>query len=117
MNTTPLESQVQEMVVQYLSILESQGKVLWFTGSGNGQYQKSIRTKMKMKREGIRAGMPDIFIAYPDRLVFIELKREKGWVASDDQKHAIEQINKACGHAYIAKWFAEAKKIIDDNIS
>lgn len=51
MNNTPTESQVQMQIVEYLSILENQKKVLWFTGSGNGQFQKSIAVKMKMKRE------------------------------------------------------------------
>lgn len=107
------ESEIQEMVVQYLEILERQWKVLWFTASGNWQWQKSIQVKLKMKREWVRAGMPDIFIVFNSEIVFIELKKEKGGVVSESQEKAILAINKSWWKAYIAKWFNEAKEIID----
>lgn len=121
MNTTPTESQEQIMLVQYLDILERQWKVLWFTGSWNGQFQKSIQVKMKMKREWIRAWMPDMMIVFPDYLVFIELKRKKWWKATPEQLHAIEAINKMWDStntvsAYIAYWFDEAKEIVNKYI-
>jgi len=116
-NNTPTESEIQMQIVEYLSILENQKKVLWFTGSWNGQFQKSIAVKMKMKREWIRAGMPDLFIVFRSQIVLIELKREKGWYPTEEQKKAIEAINTAWDQwncsAFIAYWFQEAKKIID----
>lgn len=116
-NTTPTESEVQMMLVDYLSILENQKKVLWFCSSANGQFQKSIMVKMKMKREWVRAWYPDMTIIFPKNIIFIELKREKWWYPTEDQKKVIEAINKAWDHwncsAYIAYWFEEAKKIID----
>jgi hypothetical protein len=71
------ESEIQIALVEYLDILEKQGKVLWYTASGNGQYQKSIAVRMKMKREGIRAGMTDLLVIFRHYIVFIELKVEK----------------------------------------
>lgn len=118
MNKTPLESDVQIAIVQYLEILERQWKVLWFTWSWNWQFQKSMAVKMKMKREGIRAWMPDLTIVFPDTLVFIELKREKWGAPTPEQLNAIKQINKMWDpsglvQAFIAYWFTEAKTIID----
>jgi len=118
MNKTPTESEDQIKLVQYLDILVRQGKVLWFTWSGNWQFQKSMWVKMKMKREWIRAGMPDLLIVLPTRIVFIELKRLKGGKPTDEQLHAIEAINKMWDttwtvQAYFAYGFEEAKLLID----
>jgi len=117
-NNTPTESQDQMKIVDYLEVLERQWKVLWFTWSGNWQFQKSIAVKMKMKREWIRAGMPDLFIVFRSQIVLIELKREKGWYPTDEQKKAVESINIVWDKvwwvcAFITYWFEETKKIID----
>jgi hypothetical protein len=121
-NNSPLESVVQNAVVDYLDILERQWKVLWFTWSWNWQFQKSIKVKMKMRREWIRAGMPDLFIVLPKNIIFIELKREKWGKPTNEQIHAIEAINKSWDwtwnySAFLAYWFKEAKEIIDSYIS
>ena len=117
-NTTPTESEEQIKLVDYLSILESQWKVLWFCFSGNWQYQKSIQVRMKMKQEWIRAGMPDGLIVFRENLVFIELKRKKWWSLTDEQKNAIAKINEMWDKqwvvmAFVAYGFEEAKEIVD----
>lgn len=117
-NNTPTESVEQIKVVQYLDILERQGKVLWYTASANWQFQKSMAVKMKMKREWVRAWMPDIMILFQKYLVFIEMKRLKWSTTTKEQKKAIEAINivwdpKWIVAWYIAHWFDEAKTIID----
>ena len=122
MNVTPKESEEQIKVVDYLHILEKQWKVLWFTWSWNGQFQKSIAVKMKMKREWIRAWMPDLMIVLKNHLLFIEMKRIKWWKPTDDQILAIEKINCMWDNtwnvsAFIAYWFDEAKNIIDSHIN
>ncbi len=118
MNNTPKESEEQIKVVQYLDILERQWKVLWYTASANWQFQKSIWVKIKMKKEWVRAWMPDLMICFQKYLVFIEMKRAKGWKVTDEQKKAIESINMVWDPKwvlawYIAHWFDEAKTIID----
>lgn len=121
MNLTPTESEEQMKLVAYLDILEQQKKILWYCWSWNWQYQKSIQVKMKMKREWIRAWMPDIMIVFHTQLVFIELKRKKWWKVTEEQKNAIEKINKMWDKtntvsAYIAYWCDEAIAIISKYI-
>lgn len=114
------EADIQVAVVQYLEILEKQWKVLWFTWSGNWQWQQSAWVKAKMAREWIRPGMPDLMICFRKRIIFIELKSDSG-KPTDWQKKAISAINTvwdATGivSAYLAYSFSEAKAIIDKNI-
>ena len=113
----PSEEEEQVRVVAYLSILENQGKVLWWCASSAWQFQKSWSVKAKMKRTWVRPWMPDLFIVFRSQIVLLELKREKGWYPTEEQKKAIEAINKAWDQwncsAFIAYWFQEAKKIID----
>lgn len=117
-NNTPTESQDQIKLAQYLDILERQWKVLWWTASANWQFQKSMAVKMKMKREWVKAWMPDITIVFNRYMVFIELKRLKGGKDTEEQIKAIESINKVWDETwvlagFIAYWFDEAKAIID----
>lgn len=78
-------------------------------GAGGG-----IRGKVLghyMKKEGRLAGVPDIFLAYPNENkhgLFIEMKREKGGVVSDNQKKMIELL-KQCGYeAVVCHGFVDA---------
>jgi len=45
------EAEIQMQVVEYLDLLQNQKKVLWFSASGNGQFQKSPKVRAKMWRE------------------------------------------------------------------
>lgn len=121
MNINPTESEVQMQLVDYLTLLENQGKVLWFTGSGNGQFQKSIMVKMKMHREWIRPGMPDLMICFRKHIVFIELKREKTGRLTEWQQKAIKAINTVWDQsdvvaAFVCYGFKEAEAIINNYI-
>ena len=119
MKIYPLEEEEQIKLVDYLSILENQWKVLWFCSSPAWQYQKSWRVKAKMKRTWVRPGMPDMMIVFPRNIVFIELKRQKWGKPTDEQKNAVAMINKASDAtwwmfpAFISYWFDEAKVIVD----
>lgn len=88
-NITPLESEEQESLVQYLTF-----KKLKFSAIPSGMFTKSWAVKKKNKREGLRPGVPDMMIILPKKLLFIELKRVKGGIVSEDQKDWIDKLNK-----------------------
>lgn len=87
-NLTALETEEQESLVQYLKF-----RGLKFSAIPNGMYTKSWAVKRKNKREGVNSGVPDMLVILPKKLLFIELKREKGGTVSPEQKEWIEKLN------------------------
>lgn len=65
-----------------------------FTAIPNSTYTKSWKQKVKNKTMGLRPGLPDLLLIVDNRLVFIEMKREKGGTVSEYQKEWIEAINR-----------------------
>jgi len=56
---------------------------------------RNVLVGKKMKAEGVRRGVPDIFIAVPIgdyHGLFIEMKRRKGGWLSEDQKGWIDRL-------------------------
>lgn len=105
----PLETDEQQVVVQYLEL-----KGLKFSSIPNSTYTKSWKQKAKNKAEGLRAGLPDLLIVLPNLLLFIEMKRTKGGVVSPVQKEWIEELNKIDGvKAIVCKGADEAIENIE----
>ena len=72
------EYKIQCAIVQYLSILEKQGKLFFFAIPGQGGRGLAKRGAM-LKKMGVKAGMPDLCILYPDSYArFIEIKSKGG---------------------------------------
>ena len=75
--STPLEHQIQKAFFQWWEA--KYGNLLcWATP--NGGY-RNIVTATKLKAEGVRAGVPDVFLAIPVgdyHGLFMEFKRAKG---------------------------------------
>ena len=62
--------------------------------------RRHIKTACDLKREGVRAGVPDLFFAYPHKGfagLFIEMKRRQGGRVSEEQMAYIEALR---GQAY-----------------
>jgi hypothetical protein len=53
----------------------------------------------KNKRIGVNSGIPDFIILVRNKVVFIEMKRIKGGVISEEQQNWIDELNK---HGVIA---------------
>lgn len=77
--------------------------------------QRNIITAAKLKCEGVRPGIPDLFLAYPAGEycgLFIEMKRENGGVASEYQENCINIFNKCGYRAIICHGWLDAKSAI-----
>lgn len=78
--------------------------------------QRNIVTATKLKAEGVKSGVPDIFLAYPSinyHGLFIEMKSAKGKV-SDNQKEWIAGLFQNGYMCAVCYSFDEAKKIIEE---
>lgn len=77
----------------------------------NGTWSKNIQVAMKAKREGVRKGVPDLYI--PEWKLWIEMKREKGGSVSKEQKDWHEYLSSKCGdEVIIGKGFKDAREKI-----
>lgn len=116
MNTTPLEIHEQIAVIQYLELLQVQGKVLLFSAVPNNTFTKSWAQKIKQRKEGVRQGVPDILIVTPEKVLFLEMKRLMGGTVSPEQKLWNHHTNHKKTISAICKGFNEAKEFIDGEL-
>jgi len=78
--------------------------------------RRDVATASNLKAEGVRAGVPDLFLAVPAfgyHGLFVELKREKGGVVSDFQKEYIARLNDLGYQAIVCHGWIEAKNSIE----
>jgi hypothetical protein len=77
--------------------------------------KRTMVTAMKMQAEGLRSGVCDLFIPLPTNTyhgLFIEMKKLKGGVTSENQKDWINRLNKAGYKAVVCKGHMEAINVI-----
>jgi hypothetical protein len=86
-----------------------------FTASANGG-KRDLMTAMKLKRMGVSAGFPDIFIPVPKggyHGLFIELKRIEGGVVSSNQLLWINRLRSYGYYVKVCEGAEIAKKYVD----
>ena len=110
-----LEEIEQRKVIKYLDDLKINQKLdVKFSAICHSTYTESIQAKTKNILDGLRRGLPDLFIIINKHLFFIEMKSSKG-VLSDFQKRWISKINECEGiKAYVCYSFEDAKKVINN---
>ena len=102
--------------------MEQQGFITWFRGKypgvlifaiPNGGY-RNITTAKTLRKEGVVPGVPDLFV--PAWKLFIEMKKMKGGVVSQDQWKVILAL-KECGYTVIIGRGAEdaSRKVLEGN--
>ena len=75
--------------------------------------KRAISVAKKLKAEGVKRGVPDLFI--PELKLWVEMKKVKGGSTSKEQKEWILYLND-CGYkAVVCKGFQAAKQYILDN--
>jgi hypothetical protein len=76
--------------------------------------QRNIVTATKLKAEGVKSGVPDIFLAVPSNTahgLFIEMKSPKGKV-SDNQKQWLSALSSNRYICAICYSFCDAQQVI-----
>ena len=81
-------------------------------GSSKSKYQA-----VKFKREGLKAGVPDLCLPVARQgyhALYIEMKRTKGGRLSDAQKWWLENLHAQGNKAVVCNGFEEAANVIED---
>jgi len=111
----PLEHTEQVNFMRLASLKMGKLFPLLFAIPNGGK--RNIITAKKLKAEGVKAGIPDMFFAYPTekyRGLFIEMKRLKGSTTSDEQKAYINLLNRTGYKAVICKGCSKAVEALQD---
>ena len=105
------EDQQQALLIEWARLNQHQIPELFLLFHiGNGGY-RNLLTAIKLKRAGVKPGVPDLFLAVPTPYysgLFIEMKSKRG-VVSDVQKKWIESLNNAGYLAVVCRGFDDAK--------
>jgi hypothetical protein len=89
---TPLEAEEQIAVVQYL---ELKGHKFTAVPNETGSSMEARRRAIRLKRQGVRKGFPDLIIIVNDQLIIAEMKRKHGGTVSKEQREWVEALKKA----------------------
>lgn len=127
MNRTPTEHTEQVLLFRWSEFAENDkrmpkvvvgGKVMsvleFLHAIPNGGYRNK-KTAADMKAEGVKSGVPDIFLPYPlgkYHGLYIEMKRTQGGKLSDNQKTWLEYLNAQGYLAVVCRGFEQARDII-----
>tara|TARA_R110002096_G_scaffold375919_1_gene569715 strand:+ start:153 stop:545 length:393 start_codon:yes stop_codon:yes gene_type:complete len=109
------EHKEQAKFVNMLKCLKPELNDYWFATPNGGK--RDIGTAMKLKKEGVKRGIPDFIVLYPNALycgLLIEFKRPDGkGVVSKDQKRVMAALNKVGYLCEIALTADEAWVILE----
>lgn len=105
-----LEKGIQTAILNYLSILENQGKPIYAFRTQSGAVPIQRGNKAGYFKTG-RKGAPDITVCYGGRFIALEVKTEKGKL-SEAQTEAAIAIKKAGGEYYIVRSVEDLTEIL-----
>ena len=106
----PLERAEQTALARWLDL----SKLLWYA-IPNGE-KRDVITGANLKRQGVKAGVPDICILEPRSPyhgLYIELKRGSGGVVSKAQREWLDKLNQHGYLALVAHGWQEAKEKVE----
>ena len=110
------EWQEQAMLIEWATLMEQRYPALhWLYHVPNGE-RRDVVTATKLKRMGVKAGVPDLFLPVPVGRyhgLFLEMKAKKGR-PSLVQKEWMEYLDRAGYKTEFGYGFADAaQKILD----
>lgn len=106
------EHQLQVQCVTWFKLVYK-NKLIFAVPNGG---RTSIGTAVKLKKEGMLSGVPDLFIAEPTKHyagLFIEMKNGKKGVLSNNQKEVIKMLSLRGYRVEVARSFDEFQDIIN----
>ena len=113
-----LEHDEQVNLMKWWSLAHQQfgiSEQLLFAVPNGGE--RNVIVAARLKAEGVRAGVPDLFLAHPNNEyhgLFIEMKKAKGGVVSDNQKCYLDLLKTNGYRAEVCRGWIQAKQIIED---
>ena len=106
------EDQLQATIAIWLDIQQKMGWLLWYAIPNTAR--RSPREGARFKRMGVKAGVSDIAIVFPNgRAAFIELKSDKGKL-SQSQKDFLQLATKLNAHTAVCRSLDEVCKCVMD---
>lgn len=115
----PTESQEQVMLFQWAAF--QAGKHPELRLMYHIPNERSSRTEaVRLKREGVKAGVPDIFLPCARgglHGLYIELKRRQGGRLSDYQREMLQALRDQGYMAIVCRGFDEAKEAIENYLN
>jgi hypothetical protein len=114
----PYEDWEQENFVLWLLNEYGDDDFLWYAVP-NGEL-RDIRTANKLKRLGVKKGVPDMcFCVASDKYhgLYVEMKRINGGSVSKEQKNRIDQLSKYNYKAVVCRGYEAAKKEIKEYLN
>jgi hypothetical protein len=105
----PTESTEQMMFFQW--VRTAFPKLIAFHVPNGGK--RSLRTAVRLKKEGVTTGIPDIIIGKACGIycgMYIELKRQKGGALSEAQKDMIRELKAEGYYVAVCRGFEEARQ-------
>ncbi len=113
----PSEHQEQVALIDWCKLHQARYPMLnMMTAIPNGGL-RNIKVAMKLKKEGVSKGYPDILLDYANNGYHglrIELKRQKGSYPTTEQKQWLQRLNSAGYKAVVCNGWTEAKNVIEE---
>jgi predicted RecB family endonuclease len=103
------EAQIQSAVMEHIATRGAKNCFAFHVP--NGGYRNKIEAA-RLKRQGVKAGCPDIFIVKDGRAFALELKTEKGRM-SPAQCIAFNSLNEAGATCFVAYGLDEALRALE----
>ena len=106
----PKEEREQEVLAQFLD-LKFHGQWLHLPNEG----RKHVAYHMKMKKQGLKKGAPDVLIFRPTCAfvgVAIELKRQRGGKVSPEQQEWLDMLSRAGWSARVCRGADDAIRFV-----
>lgn len=105
-----LESKIQSGIIDYLNILEKQGR-LFFHRSNNNPVYDPVGKKFRSLAKGQKKGFPDIVVLADKRFIGLEVKSEKGY-QTKEQKEIEKSFLKQGFEYYVVRSIDDVKNVL-----